>query len=1370
MPSLVPETTIINDSIPVAVPRFMVVPGHFTPEDNITRLSSTCFISLNGSSFIEISLPYPGDWGQVAFGNGVFVTIDKTNKKSAVTQFGTSWTLGDLPLDFIWTEDSNYLRPCTFTNNKFIIFSYSGRYFIESSDGLNWIFKNTNLTNMSSIWYGINNVTYGNGKYVAASQTGTSYNAGGIIVSEDNGTTWRYTQIIDPSSPRCWSHCIFANNKFVMIENGGLGATSGAATSTDGVNWAFSTMPSRQGWCQLLFDDKNRVYYALAYTAIGTSTPSDSTVAISSDGLNWSVDKSPVGLNCLSMAINDGLVILGKYSPVTNSSVAVRLTTNSYQIKEIATTPSIGFNFFIAANDNKSPSPSPAPTPSPTPEPDFDFNYKKLGERCAVSGDGTTLVGVQSSDNSDQVYVYKYGNGSWVYFQTLRHIGDTINIYQQMSCDITTTGNKIIIGYSKGNVCKLYVFSLGTNTDGAPTYNIDQILEPSKFVNNISDYGFSCSLSESGDRILVSLPKLAFPQQDVPNDAENAGYLYYYKLSNDKWILDRDIRVAEPLPDDYLGAITSCDFSGRNSIAIGGIRNRNKVALFDLTAPAFLNPDNQGANDRFTDSMIISDDGLLLVVSAPTRIQDSGNVYIYKRPIGTPIYQYTILSSADSSSNDRFGSSLAFNSTYDILFVGSENADDKGAIYVFRKSDDLWSQTQKLSTISSYQNKLGSSLGVSSDNAYLYSGAPAESPSGAVYVYKLINGEFTFNQSLVPPDLNVSSKSNFGIVLNSALSPNNDYFGIVFIGAPNKADNTGSVYIFGMLTTLVNTHQYISTIDPPPGIQYSLFGSSITSSKDGRDLFIGAPGEDGNLGSVYVYAYQDSTRTWRFDYKLSPNLLGFFGHSLSVSGDGNFLYVGAPYTDWNMRKNTGVVYVYKKSFYNNQTRFVLYNIIDSGRGDNDEYFGSSIAPINNGVGLIVGAPGSLNDRGTAFIFNQSEYFTKIITRQDLIANANFGSVIAGDDDGHRLLFSAPGNRISGSIFYYKRESATWVKKQEILPTISSRPSDKQFGISVDCDQYVLAMVAGYPSYTTTMSNSGVAVVFENISDTWALAHQIYPEDPQMDGLFGASVAMSGDSYMISVGATGGVNSVGTTTGAIYVFYAGTGSYSQIAKFAPNDLSLYSEFGKSCSMTRDGLRLIVGAPNCEVNLSLNVGAVYVYELVSGQWAFRQRLLSNMSQIINVYMPFRFGNIVKFGSHGQIAVAASQATINDVQLAGDIFVYRNDSMNILTLEAHITVPFEALNGFPISPNFGLSISISEDEKTIIVGVPGDLPNGSILRYDYVNNMWILRSKYTSTLLSNDSALGASSFITADKNFILAGAIKANPNGVLVAFSAD
>jgi hypothetical protein len=314
------------------------------------------------------------------------------------------------------------------------------------------------------------------------------------------------------------------------------------------------------------------------------------------------------------------------------------------------------------------------------------------------------------------------------------------------------------------------------------------------------------------------------------------------------------------------------------------------------------------------------------------------------------------------------------------------------------------------------------------------------------------------------------------------------------------------------------------------------------------------------------------------------------------------------------------------------------------------------------------------------------------------------------------------------------------------------------------------MVAGYPSYTTTMSNSGVAVVFENISDTWALSHQIYPEDPQINGYFGTSVSMSGDSYMIAVGATGAINSNDTATGAIYIFYAGTGTYSQIAKFIPEDLSLYSEFGKSCSMTRDGFRLIVGAPNCEVNLAQGVGAAYVYELVSGQWTFRQRLLGNMSQIANVYSPSRFGNIVKFGSRGQVAVVASQATINGIQSAGDIFVFRNDSMNILTLEAHITVPFESLNGFPITPNFGASISISEDEKTIVVGVPSDLPNGSVLRYDYINNMWIMRSKYTSTSLSTNSALGASTFITADKNFIIAGAIKANPNGVLVAFSAD
>jgi hypothetical protein len=428
-----------------------------------------------------------------------------------------------------------------------------------------------------------------------------------------------------------------------------------------------------------------------------------------------------------------------------------------------------------------------------------------------------------------------------------------------------------------------------------------------------------------------------------------------------------------------------------------------------------------------------------------------------------------------------------------------------------------------------------------------------------------------------------------------------------------------------------------------------------------------------------------------------------------------------------------------------------------------------MAAINDGVKLVVGAPGSLNSRGTAYVFNDSEYISNVIIREDLTKGSEYGYAIASDKEAYRVLISARYAGNNGRIFYYKRESATWVFKSEIIPSIIQNPSDGYFGAAIDNDEFMLAMVSGMPYFTTSVSNSGVALVYENIQDHWVLAHQVYPEDPQIDGYFGDSVAMSGDSYMLAVGAPGMNNANQSPVGAIYMFYAGTGSYIQIAKFQPDGLNTKSGFGSSCSMTRDGTRIMVGAPDFELDGVAGIGTVYIYELDAGQWQFKQQLYSGVNAIAGVYRPLSFGRTVKFGQAGQIAVVSSLASVNDIINAGDIFIYRNDSMNNLVLEAHITVPVDSLGPTPNDVRFGSSISISDDEKTIIVGSPGDRPNGSVYRYDYINNIWVMTAKHMIQF-NTPAELGTSVFISADKKYILAGAINANPNGGVAIFSAD
>lgn len=1003
-------------------------------------------------------------------------------------------------------------------------------------------------------------------------------------------------------------------------------------------------------------------------------------------------------------------------------------------------------------------------TPTPSTQ-----SVKNFGVRCAISGDGSTMIAVQSNLDSDTAFIYKFISNAWILYQEINH-ATTLNNFILMSCAIDNTGNRIIIGYTHTEIdinsqaertCSLYVYAI---TDIRPAfYEREAILNPGIALTSISEYGASCALSESGDRIIVSLPKLALQKTD--GTVGNAGALYYYKRTGVSWRLDSQLKVREPQKNDYLGRETSCAISGRTSVGLGGISNRNLVAVFDLTAPSTIVPDSLMVGDKYGSTVKISQDGLTAMLAAAGHLQKAGSVYIYSRNQNEVFYDYITVNAEDQSSNDRFGSALATTANSNTIIIGADNADEKGAVYVFRGSGKLWAQTQKLTTTTSYSNQLGYSLSIAPTGSYLYVGAPADSPSGAVYVFKSVNNNYISLSKMVPSDAATFINMSFGFSIASATSYDQRFERIICVGAPDRSDRDGAVYVFGQISDTVNE---LFKIGHPYRLMATSFGKSVLLSSDGRYLFIGAPGQDSNLGTVFVYTYNQARQEMAFAYSLSPSLPGFFGDKLSLSADNRYLYVSAANTDWNMQTNNGAAYVYRLEEGTISSKYTLCNILLSDRQNIDELFGYDISADLRGKSVIVGAPGGLNSRGLSYIFRKSNFYLKNIYSSESTNTAEFGNTIVNDDDMYRVLIGASKDQVNGRVYYYKRESSIWTKQQQILPGIPSTLNDSDFGCSIDADYYLLSMVVGYKGYSGDYLRGGVAIVYMNIEDSWEASHYLRPDDPCVDSRFGTSLAMSGDANMIAVGATGSLNAFGQQVGAIYLYYL-NGTYPLIARFSPSELTLNSEFGSTCSMTKDGTRLIVGAPNQGFNGSTGIGEVFTYELIGGEWAYKQKIISGLLPINQIYEPFRFGHRVKYGQNGKIAVVSSQATVNNVITTGDIFIFRSDSENTLVLESHITPPIGAFFDMSRSLAFGESIAISEDENTILIGSPKDYEGGSILRFDYINNMWIQTAKFKGDMTTN-RGLGVAASISADKNFIVGGASAEGTVGNLVVYSAD
>ena len=176
-------------------------------------------------------LPSSGQWLNLAFGDGVFLT-SRSEKTAYTTDNGTSWQAGgNLP------DSSNDWR-IDYGDNKFLAVQYFNVKSAYSTDGgVTWQ-TGGNLPSSES-WY---DIKFGNGRFVTVSYSSKS------AYSTDGGVTWQAGGNL-PTIGNWW--CIgFGDGKFVAP----LRDSTTSVYSTDGgVTWVSSLLPSSSPWMEIKY-------------------------------------------------------------------------------------------------------------------------------------------------------------------------------------------------------------------------------------------------------------------------------------------------------------------------------------------------------------------------------------------------------------------------------------------------------------------------------------------------------------------------------------------------------------------------------------------------------------------------------------------------------------------------------------------------------------------------------------------------------------------------------------------------------------------------------------------------------------------------------------------------------------------------------------------------------------------------------------------------------------------------------------------------------------------------------------------------------------------------------------------------------------
>jgi hypothetical protein len=244
--------------------------------------------------------------------------------------------------------------------------------------------------------------------------------------------------------------------------------------------------------------------------------------------------------------------------------------------------------------------------------------------------------------------------------------------------------------------------------------------------------------------------------------------------------------------------------------------------------------------------------------------------------------------------------------------------------------------------------------------------------------------------------------------------------------------------------------------------------------------------------------------------------------------------------------------------------------------------------------------------------------------------------------------------------------------------------------------------------------------------------------PSAPSAQGASVALSADGSTAIVGAPQDAN----YAGAAWVFTRTNGRWSQQAKLgypAGNESQ-----GSSVALSADGNTALVGAQS-DGN---GVGAVWVFTRTNGVWPGGQKLVPN-----NAGGQAGVGASVALSSDGNTALIGGPFDVQNGAAIGAAWIYTRAG-STWTQGAKLV---GSVKGAPVPGQQGRSVALSSDATTALVGGPlASSGSGSVWVFVQSNGSWSFQQRLLATNADESGAayFGLSVGISADGNTAIVG----------------
>jgi uncharacterized protein (TIGR03437 family) len=639
-----------------------------------------------------------------------------------------------------------------------------------------------------------------------------------------------------------------------------------------------------------------------------------------------------------------------------------------------------------------------------------------------------------------------------------------------------------------------------------------------------------------------------------------------------------------------------------NTVLIGGASDNNGMGaawVFVRTNGAWLQQGDKlvgagavGAANQGR-SVALSADGNTAAIGAPLDNSGLGAVWVYTRSGGVWTQQGSKLVGSGATPTACQGYSVSLSADGNTLaWGGYADSDAVGAAWVFTRSGNVWHQYggKLVGNDAAGDAKAGASVALSGDGKTLIIGGPEDNGGiGAAWIFTP-QGILWWQEG--PKLVGTAAVGSSGQGSSVALSTDGN---TALVGGPldNRAGG-GWVFVRSGYTWAQQGSKLIGD-----GAHAAWLGDAVGLSGDGTTAILGAWGENGGVGEVFLYTRFGAAWSLQGSPLSGTPSSGFpmQGATTAISTDGSTIIVGAP----GDGRSRGAAWIFVKSGSGWTQQGA--KLAGTGAAGGPGFQGAAVAISADGNTAIVGAPADNGGTGAAWIYARSSGIWaqqgQKLVGTGTVGDAGQGASVAISADGNTVLIGGSNdNGLIGAAWAFTRSGGTWTQQGSKL--VGSNGGGMVFqGTSVALSADGNVAIVGGPG---ELNQLGAAWIFKRSGASWSQRAKLQGPDASLYAYQGTSVALSGDGGTALVGGPGDF-----AGGAAWLYKYVNGSWVQQGNKLTSGRANLTAMGYSVALSSDGNTMVLGAPGDNGFIySAAIGGAVIFTQSGGNWIEEAKL--------------------------------------------------------------------------------------------------------------------------------------------------------------------